>query len=489
MSRHGPSLAGRAAAALTLTVAFYGLAIVSALALFAVPAMEVMLSDRLHIKLAVACVVGGFAILAAVAPRLDRFDAPGPRLTPEEQPVLFQAIEQVAAAAGQAMPREVYLTSDVNAFVAERGGAMGIGSRRVMGVGLPLLTALNVSQFQSVLAHEFGHFHGGDTALGRWFHATHTAIARTLRTVQDTPLQGPFAWFGTLFLRITKAIARREEYAADAFAARMTGASITISTLRSVHAAASAFDAFWEHDMVPVIRAGFRPGLADGFSRFLGAPGVAQQLGEAVAAAEREHATDPFETHPALPDRVAALQALDLPPRPEYTRSAVSLVYDVAAQEDRLLRHQFGDEVVASLQSIDWAEVGTRVLLPRWQREVQDFTDLLREVTVDQLPALMVADSALQRRIREDAGEPLSEHDLRMVAAYITSSALGQPLASWGWRIDAAPGDTVMLWNDRGQVRPFEEVTAWGEHGHARGSWQRQCQQLGLTGLPVTTWS
>jgi Zn-dependent protease with chaperone function len=34
---------------------------------------------------------------------------------------------------------------------------MGFGSRRVMGLGLPLLQALNVSQLEAVLAHEFGH--------------------------------------------------------------------------------------------------------------------------------------------------------------------------------------------------------------------------------------------------------------------------------------------------------------------------------------------
>ena len=37
----------------------------------------------------------------------------------------------------QTMPEEVYVVNAVNAFVAQRGGIMGIGSRRVMGIGLP----------------------------------------------------------------------------------------------------------------------------------------------------------------------------------------------------------------------------------------------------------------------------------------------------------------------------------------------------------------
>ena len=75
------------------------------------------------------------------------------------------------------MPREVYLIGDVNAFVADRGGFMGFGSRRVMGLGLPLLSILSVSQFRAVLAHEFAHYYGGDTSLGPWVYKTQTAIS------------------------------------------------------------------------------------------------------------------------------------------------------------------------------------------------------------------------------------------------------------------------------------------------------------------------
>ena len=67
--------------------------------------------------------------------------------------------------------------------VAERGGVMGAGSRRVMGVGLPLLDLLTVPQFRAVLAHEFGHFVGGDTRLGPWIYKTRAAIGRTTDTM------------------------------------------------------------------------------------------------------------------------------------------------------------------------------------------------------------------------------------------------------------------------------------------------------------------
>jgi heat shock protein HtpX len=40
-------------------------------------------------------------------------------------PQLFAEIDGVARATGQAMPADVYLVPDVNAWVAQRGGMMG----------------------------------------------------------------------------------------------------------------------------------------------------------------------------------------------------------------------------------------------------------------------------------------------------------------------------------------------------------------------------
>jgi Zn-dependent protease with chaperone function len=73
----------------------------------------------------------------------------------------------------------VYLVADVNAFVAQRGGWMELFSTRVMGLGLPLLNALTVSELRAVLSHEFGHYAGGDTKLLPWIYRARIAIIRT----------------------------------------------------------------------------------------------------------------------------------------------------------------------------------------------------------------------------------------------------------------------------------------------------------------------
>jgi heat shock protein HtpX len=77
------------------------------------------------------------------------------------------------------MPKEVYLIAEVNAWVAQRGGILGVGSRRVVGLGLPLMRILSVAQLRAVLAHEFGHYYGGDTRLGPLVYSMRSAIGRT----------------------------------------------------------------------------------------------------------------------------------------------------------------------------------------------------------------------------------------------------------------------------------------------------------------------
>ena len=104
-----------------------------------------------------------------------KFEAPGLRVTQAEQPRLFALIEKVAKAADEPLPDEVYLTMEANAAVAQVPR-----SRRVLIVGVPLMHLMTEREFEGVLAHEFGHYSGGNTKLGRWIYRTRETIGRTM---------------------------------------------------------------------------------------------------------------------------------------------------------------------------------------------------------------------------------------------------------------------------------------------------------------------
>src|SRR5690349_15531959 len=136
--------ARRAALAIALMIGFYLLAFGIAGLLFWIPYAEWRYLERVDIRLAIGCVLSGMALLGSVIPRKDVFNPPGPRLEDRDHPKLFAMLREVASATGQPMPADVYLLNQVNAFVTARGGRMGVGGVRVMGIGLPLIQALSV---------------------------------------------------------------------------------------------------------------------------------------------------------------------------------------------------------------------------------------------------------------------------------------------------------------------------------------------------------
>ena len=95
----------------------------------------------------------------------------GPRLEERSCPDLFRLIHDVARETGQEVPADVYLVNEVNAWVTHRGGVMGFGSRRVMGIGLPLLQGVSEQELKAIIAH----------AKGRWRPLLITAIFTGLR--------------------------------------------------------------------------------------------------------------------------------------------------------------------------------------------------------------------------------------------------------------------------------------------------------------------
>ena len=106
--------------------------------------------------------VAGPTIFWSLVPRRDKSEVQGIAVDMSRERPLMAEIEYVATALGEPLPREVYLIPDANAFVAQR---VGIGSHRILALGLPLLVALSVAELRGLLAHEFAHFYSGDTRL------------------------------------------------------------------------------------------------------------------------------------------------------------------------------------------------------------------------------------------------------------------------------------------------------------------------------------
>ena len=479
---------GRAALAVLLMIGFYLLALSVAFALLWIPYAEFVYAEHITPKLAIICILGGLTILWSVVPRWDRFRTPGPQLTREQHPKLFKALELVAGATRQAMPAEVYLVPDVNAWVMQRGGVMGLGGRRVMGLGLPLMRILNCSQFSAVLAHEFGHYHGGDTKIGPWIYKTRGAIGRTLNALGDRSwLQAPFRCYAKMFLRVTHAVSRRQEFIADELAARTLGAKPLADGLCSVHRVGSAFDYYWHSECGPVLSAGFLPPLADGFDQFVRAKHISERMDQHLKVQLSDGNADPYDTHPPLRDRLAAIAHLPHGPTQEQELPAASLLEDVSALEKELLAKLAGADKAAGLKQIVWDEVGACVYIPQWARLVQMNATRLKGVTPESLGSVAADLKAFGKTLVDPSNEPPDDENAEALANAVVGAAMAMLLIRCGGQANIAPGHEVSVNFGPYSLKPFELMPTLKNDGSATDTWIAQCAEVGIAGIELAT--
>ena len=387
------------------------------------------------------------------------------------------------------MPAEVYLVPDVNAWVAQRGGLMGVGGRRIMGLGLPLLQAVSVSEMRAIVAHEFGHYFGGDVKLGPLIYRTREALVRTVIALHQHSgfLQKPFEWYAALFFRVTHAVSRHQELQADALAARIAGADALARGLRTVHGAGLAFGTYWAQEVAPVLGAGYLPPLAVGFSRFLEQPRVTDVLREAVETEEREGKADPYDTHPSLRERLAALARRSGPapggaarrrrPRHRAPRRAARGRDGARGPAHRRRRQDGG------LKPLQWEEVGGAVHVPLWEEFLRENGSVLAGVTPATLPTLdwETLGRKLIKRLGLGEGAPESPPPLP-AAGFAVGAALGVALAQRGFAIEAPPGAPVALVRASRRIEPFElrERLAKDAEG-----WRTICAEIGFADLDL----
>jgi Zn-dependent protease with chaperone function len=468
----------RAVLALILMVSFYALALGLAAVLLWIPYAAFVNDVRIPAKLALVCIACGLMIIWAVLPRWDKFVAPGPELTASNEPTLFKTLNEVARATNQQMPAEVYLVNEVNAFVAQRGGVMGLGSRRVMGLGLPLMQAVTVQELKAVLAHEFGHYHAGDVKIGPWIYKTRAAIGRAIDQFEEGFLQKLFIWYGNMFLRVTHAVSRRQEFIADEVAANAAGAEPMASALRKTHGAAVAFHGYWNSEVGPVLNSGHLPPLTAGFARFMQTDRVNAVVHRAIATEEMEGRTDPYDTHPPLRERVAALASCRQGDAGD-TRPAISLLLNAVSWERRLLATSIGEEWARSLKPLSWDNVIDVVYVPLWRGTVQEHKEALRHATPSVLPFAGALTGAATRGEYREADQAV------MQQVSLISNALSLALYERGWAVVTNPGEEIVVRSGAHEFAPFVELRAVAEGRTTPAAWSARCLEWGIGEVPL----
>ncbi|OYO17714.1 hypothetical protein CGZ94_02175 [Enemella evansiae] len=317
---------------------------------------------------------------------------PLPELTRAQHPALWAQVDELAALAQTAPPDRIELSPEVNAAVYQTKKG------RSMVIGLPLLATFTVAELRSVLAHELGHFAGGDTA----------ASSRTLRlqvflrTARDHAglLLG---WFYRLYYRlylwVSSASRRDAEYAADRLSVRATDPQTAAESFRRLYQVALAWDLVEEEYLPMFPLAGARASIGEALH------GVLQQNAEPIrraadeAIATQRPAWD--DSHPPTAQRIQNFRDQPTEPgtTPPDTRPAVLLVgrESLDALEGELLTQD--------LPLTGWPEVQARAQQVAQRERTGHLLGELRSENVIARPRL--ADYFALVRNRPDALHPL----------------------------------------------------------------------------------
>jgi len=303
-------LARRAAQMVVLWLGFWVLAAGLAIGLLAIPFAQLHLRDSVELSgIVAAC--AGITLAYTLRPRsaaADGADVVPVPLDRDEAPALFAFIDGIAARLGVKAPYEIHLVTAATAFISAERSWTGRVKKLQIGIGMPLFAWLSEAELGAVIAHEFGHFIGGDVSLAAWVYRTRVSVGSAIHQLDDSVffLDAPFRLYGNWFLRRSGAVSRAQEYAADALSARHFGAPAACAALQKIHLVEPTWFAYFRHDLVPALRCEARLPVFDGYRRFCAASPKRPEVQDAIDHAG-EHLATPFDTHPSLDERLAAL--------------------------------------------------------------------------------------------------------------------------------------------------------------------------------------
>lgn len=183
-----------------------------------------------------------------------RFDLPaGHVLQEHEAPALQREVERIRAQVGAAPLHGLILNAELNAAAVFMPNGVGTWRQRhYLVLGLPLMQLLDRDELAAVIAHEFGHFHGGHGRFSGWVYRLRVSWYRVMQGLAATPSSAGhlfwlfLRWYAPYFDAYSQVLAREQEHEADAVAAEVAGREPAARALARIALAADWLERdFW----------------------------------------------------------------------------------------------------------------------------------------------------------------------------------------------------------------------------------------------------
>jgi Zn-dependent protease with chaperone function len=240
----------------------------------------------------------------------------GTRIHAAEAPKLFDELEALRRTIRAPRVHEVVLTQEFNASAAQipRLGIFG-WHKQVLTLGIPLIAAVSREQLLAVIGHELGHFSKAHGRMGHWVYRIRHSWEKLYHNLgeEDSGIGAAvnqfYRWFIPHFSLYSFALARLDEYEADADAVLATDATTAAGALTAIHVFGGYVDQhYWPRVWKRALEEREPP--QDAYAQL--AEQVKRVPREALADWQREaleRTSDLIDTHPCLAERLAAFRA------------------------------------------------------------------------------------------------------------------------------------------------------------------------------------
>ena len=309
----------------------------------------------------------GLGVLAAIILRAFwvRFTPPtGYEVQREDAPRLFLLIDKLTTALGTPPFHHVLIVNDLNAAVAQRPrlGIFGWYQNYLL-LGLPLMLAMTPAQFRAVLAHEFGHLGHHHGSFSGWIYRTRMVWSRLLEELRARDHWGSVLftkfldWYTPFFNAYSFVLARAQEYEADRQAARLVGPHAMKDALASLQVIARLMDELYWPALNrrtitnPTPPASHLDELITMLQRVTPQDSIQKWMHEAM-----QQTTNYADTHPALADRLSALD--QLPEKPNAPEPPADVPHLRDPHEATAATYYLDTHATATRAALDrsWAE-------------------------------------------------------------------------------------------------------------------------------------
>jgi len=427
-----------------------------------------------------------------------RFPRPeGRAIRRDEAAVLFARLDAMRERTGGPRVHRVLLTDELNAAIVQRPrlGLLGWQENTLI-LGLRLLQALSEDEAMAVVAHEYGHLAGHHGRFAAFIYRLRNAWGRLQAMSQQWNDWGSrliarlFRWYAPRFNAYTFALARQNEYLADRTSVELVGAGAAADALmRTGIVARYESEGFWPAIQRRIAAEAEPPAGRGLMWRQSQREALDADARQRYLDAARREATDPFDTHPALVDRLAAIgAAADGQAAERLAPPAVSAAESwfgtqlpaLSAEFDRRWRDEVADQWKERhehlrRQAARVADLATRTELS--DDECWDYLCAVEETDPDRdlmplLEGLLAAAPAhlpalfRRGRLRLERGDEAGIGDLeRVIAADPSATLPGCDIAWQFYRRRGTDGDAAHAeaWQKRWMERSTYENTVNAE--------------------------